>query len=184
MYARFVTLSHWQRAASTQKYASTKLTRVDVNRSETAVLMEAILRAHDCPGLLQLSIKTTSRPYQQSSACRREKTFNFVVTFSRYSGRHGIAKGRKAYPHAFLPERRYGPKFETAIRYARPRQTREIARLSRLVEELQSQVARFAFRSCLVCGKPFRAGRADASTCSARCRTRLCRHRRKGGPQT
>jgi hypothetical protein len=37
-----------------------------------------------------------------------------------------------------------GPKFETAIRYARPRQTREIARLSRLVEELQSQVARFA----------------------------------------
>ncbi|MFZ2138171.1 MAG: hypothetical protein WAV78_14795 [Xanthobacteraceae bacterium] len=32
--------------------------------------------------------------------------------------------------------------------------------------------------------KPFRAGRADASTCSARCRTRLCRHRRKGGPQT
>ena len=77
-----------------------------------------------------------------------------------------------------------GPKFETAIRYARPRQTREIARLSRLVEELQSQVARFAFRSCLVCGKPFRAGRADASTCSARCRTRLCRHRRKGGPQT
>ena len=77
-----------------------------------------------------------------------------------------------------------GPKLETAIRYARPRQTREIARLSRLVEELQSQVARFAFRSCLVCGKPFRAGRADASTCSARCRTRLCRHRRKGGPQT
>ena len=62
-----------------------------------------------------------------------------------------------------------GPKYETAIRYARPRQTREIARLSRLVEELQSQVARFAFRSCLVCGEPFRAGRADASTCSARC---------------
>src|SRR5580692_10012805 len=67
-----------------------------------------------------------------------------------------------------------GPKFEPAIRYARPRQTREIARLSRLVEELQSQVARFVFRSSLVCGKPFRAGRADASTCSARCRTRLC----------
>ena len=44
-------------------------------------------------------------PYP-SSACRREKTFNLVVTFSRYSGRHGIAKGRKAYPHAFLPERR------------------------------------------------------------------------------
>jgi hypothetical protein len=40
------------------------------------------------------------------SAWRREKTFNLVVTFSRYTGRHGIAKGRKAYPHAFLPERR------------------------------------------------------------------------------
>jgi hypothetical protein len=38
-------------------------------------------------------------------------------------------------------------------------------------------------QSCLVCGKPFRAGRAHAGTCSARCRTRLCRHRRKGGPQ-
>jgi hypothetical protein len=40
-------LSHWQRTAITQKYASAKLTRVDVNRSETAILMEAMLRAHD-----------------------------------------------------------------------------------------------------------------------------------------
>jgi hypothetical protein len=40
-------LSHWQRAAITQKYASAKLARVDANRSETAILMEAMLRAHD-----------------------------------------------------------------------------------------------------------------------------------------
>jgi hypothetical protein len=39
--------THCQRAAITQKYASAKLTRLDVNRSETAILMEAMLRAHD-----------------------------------------------------------------------------------------------------------------------------------------
>ena len=123
-----------------------------------------------------------------------------VVTFSRYSGRMELPRAAKLIRmldgevlsaaralcrigiHDVAERVENGPKLETAIRYARPRQTREIARLSRLVEELQSQVARFAFRSCLVCGKPFRAGRADASTCSARCRTRLCRHR-KGGPQ-
>ena len=125
-----------------------------------------------------------------------------VVTFSRYSGRMELPRAAKLIRmldgevlsaaralcrigiHDVAERVENGPKFETGIRYARPRQTREIARLSRLVEELQSQVARFAFRSCLVCGKPFRAGRADASTCSARCRTRLCRHRRQGGPQT
>ena len=128
-----------------------------------------------------------------------------VVTFSRYSGRMELPRAAKLIRmlsspsdgevlsaaralcrmgiHDVAERVENGPKYETAIRYARPRQTREIARLSRLVEELQSQVARFAFRSCLVCGKPFRAGRADASTCSARCRTRLCRHR-KDGAQT
>ena len=96
-----------------------------------------------------------------------------VVTFSRYSGRMELPRAAKLIRmldgevlsaaralcrmgiHDVAERVENGPKFETAIRYARPRQTREIARLSRLVEELQSQVARFAFRSCLVCDKAF-----------------------------
>ena len=71
---------------------------------------------------------------------------------------------------------------ETVIRYARPRRTKaktEIARLSQLVEELQSRLAKFVYRNCLVCGEPFVAGRSDASTCSQRCRTALHRAQRR-----
>src|SRR3981189_2214631 len=57
---------------------------------------------------------------------------------------------------------------ETVIRYvSQPRRTRaagiEIARLTALVAELQSELIRFNRRCCVVCDKPFVAGRADAS---------------------
>jgi hypothetical protein len=78
-----------------------------------------------------------------------------------------------------------GSGMETATRYTRPRRTKaqaEIARLSRQVEELQGRLARFLYRNCLVCGEPFVAGRADATTCSPRCRTRL--HRSRQAPRS
>jgi hypothetical protein len=71
---------------------------------------------------------------------------------------------------------------ETVIRYTQPRRTRaraEIDRLSRLVDDLQSQLAKFTYRCCLICDKPFVAGRSDASTCSPRCRIKLHRTRNR-----
>jgi hypothetical protein len=73
-----------------------------------------------------------------------------------------------------------GQRVETVIRYARPRRTKakaEIARLSALVERLQSELGRFTYRCCLVCDTPFVAGRSNATTCSAKCRIRLHRQR-------
>jgi RNA polymerase-binding transcription factor DksA len=67
---------------------------------------------------------------------------------------------------------------ETVIRYSAPRRTKmraEIERLTRLVEDLQSKLAKFTYRCCIVCEKPFVAGRGDAITCSARCRIKLHR---------
>jgi uncharacterized paraquat-inducible protein A len=54
----------------------------------------------------------------------------------------------------------------------------EIARLMARVEELESQLAKFGNRHCVVCGKPFVARRSDAATCSPRCRVRLHRNKR------
>lgn len=65
----------------------------------------------------------------------------------------------------------------------RPRRTRariEIERLNEKVEELQGLLAKFITRPCMICGKPFVSGRADATTCSPRCRTRLHRRQRNG----
>jgi len=53
----------------------------------------------------------------------------------------------------------------------------ELVRLNLEVERLESQLAQFTNRRCFVCDRPFVAGRADAVTCSARCRTRLYRQR-------
>jgi hypothetical protein len=55
----------------------------------------------------------------------------------------------------------------------------EIARLKALVKKLKGRLAKFTTRRCLVCREPFTAGRADATTCSPRCRTRLHRKRQK-----
>jgi hypothetical protein len=69
---------------------------------------------------------------------------------------------------------------EPVIRYkTRAEAAAEIMHLNLRVEELQGQLAKFAFRCCAACGEPFRAGRADATTCSQRCRTRL--HRQRNG---